>query len=93
MRGVGTKLAAGVILSLIGGGVILYGASLAIVPLVGMYQGALEHPLDDPKGGEQGVSDQMLHGVKIGAIGVLPMIAGSVLLKAGAFQLLRRKRE
>ena len=84
-----TKAAIGLVLSLLGGGVILYGAGLAVVPLVGMYQGAVDHPLDQPEGAEQNVSREMLHGVKIGAIGVVPMLAGSVLMKAAMFQRLR----
>ncbi|MFA6044668.1 MAG: hypothetical protein WC718_06760 [Phycisphaerales bacterium] len=88
-----TKAAIGIALSLLGGGVILYGAGLAIVPLVGMYQGAVDHPLDQPDGAEQNVSRDMLHGVKIGAIGVVPMLAGSVLLKVAMYQKLRGKKK
>ena len=82
----------GLLLSLLGGGIVIYGASLAILALVGMYQGALEHPLDDPKGGEQSVSRDMLAGVKIGAIGVVPLLAGSILTNVGPFQRLAAKR-
>lgn len=88
-----TKLVLGGVLTVLGGGVVLYGAGLALVPLIRMYQGAMEHPLDEPPGGEKHVSEQMLHGVKVGAIGVLPLIGGSVLLKAGMFQMLRRRRD
>lgn len=88
-----TKAAIGMVLSLGGGGVLVYGAGMALVPLVGMYQGAVDHPLDQPEGAEEGVSREMLHGVKIGAIGVVPLLAGSVLLKVAMFQRLRAGRE
>ncbi|MFZ4573953.1 MAG: hypothetical protein ACOYN0_06120 [Phycisphaerales bacterium] len=71
-------------LILLGGAVLLYGGGGALRELFSLYGSALNNPLDGPPGGEQGLSDRMLHGVKVGAIGLLPLIVGVALLK-GSF--------
>jgi hypothetical protein len=63
--------------------VVLYGLGSALMELFGLYSGAINAPLDNPPGGEKGVSDRMIRGVIIGAIGVGPMIVGSAMLGMG----------
>ena len=63
--------------------VVLYGLGSALMELVGLYSGAINAPLDNPAGGEKGVSDRMIRGVVIGAIGVGPMLVGSAMLGMG----------
>jgi hypothetical protein len=71
--------------------VVLYGLGSALMELVGLYTGAINAPLDNPPGGEKGVSDRMIRGVIIGAIGVGPMLVGSAMLGMGVVARLVRK--
>lgn len=81
----------GLILTLAGAAIIVYGIYGAMTELAGMYQGALEDALASPQGGEEGVGDRMLRGVKIGAVGVPLLLVGSFMLKMSLFQRLRKK--
>ena len=78
-----TRTIIALILFLGGLAVVLYGLGSALIELFGLYSSALDAPLNDPKGGEKGVSDRMIRGVIIGAIGVAPMMAGSAMLGMG----------
>lgn len=85
------RIALGLILTLAGTAIIVYGIYEAMSELVGMYQGAFEDAMASPEGGEKGVADRMLRGVKIGAIGVPLFLVGSIMLKISMFQRLRKK--
>ena len=85
------KLWIGLVLMLVGGGVIIGGGAMALLPLVRLYRANLEDPMDQPEGAERATSDEMLRGVIIGAIGVPFFIAGSVMVKAAMFRKLRGK--
>jgi hypothetical protein len=83
------------ILLLGGMAVVLYGLGAAIMELVRMYGSALSDPLADPPGagaerGGGGVGDRMVRDVIIGAIGIPPMLIGSLMLGVGVLGLLRR---
>jgi hypothetical protein len=73
------------LLMVVGGGIIVTGAFLALRPLASMYQGVLDAPLDRPDGsnapedGKQ-VQQAMFKGIYIGAAGVPLMIAGRFML-------------
>lgn len=82
----------GIGLMVIGGAVMLYGGGMAVRELVGMYGAALNTPMEDPKGGEQAVSDRMLTNVKIGAVGALPFVVGVAFFKGALVRRALRSR-
>jgi len=92
------KLTAGLLLTFVGAAVMLVGIFLALRALVGLYQGVLDDPMgnDQPGGGaEPGVLAQqgMYQGVMIGAVGIVPFLAGVVMVKGAiARRLLRARR-
>ena len=79
------------ILFLGGMAVVLYGLGSALLELIGLYSSALNTPLDNPAGGEQGVSNRMFRYVIIGACGVPPMLVGSVMLSIGFWSRVMRR--
>lgn len=100
------KFALGLTLTLLGLGIVLYGFGSALKGLTTIYSNALESPLDEPtlgagtregetaQGGavgEKAISERMINSVMVGAIGVPPLIVGSVLLKWAMFSRWRRK--
>ncbi len=89
------RLVSGLILMLIGGGIMLYGIYLALRQLVGLYQGVLEDPMgDSAAGGEEPgevAREGMLHGVKIGALGIVPFLVGVYLFRGAIVRQLRRR--
>lgn len=115
------KFTLGLVLTLIGLGIVLYGFGSALKGLAAIYSNALESPLDEPTLGEGGggagggggserrspdgqpvqgaqgavgekaISERMLQSVMVGAIGLPPLIIGSVLLKWALFSRWRRK--
>jgi hypothetical protein len=86
------RILLGIGLMVIGGSVMLYGGGMAVRELVGMYGAALNTPMEDPKGGEQAVSDRMLTNVKIGAVGALPFVVGVAIFKGGLVRRALRSR-
>jgi hypothetical protein len=64
-----------------------WGVVLALRELGGLYQGVLTDPLGQPEGTEQNAASGMKRGVLIGAAGVPPFLAGTIMLKAA-----RRRR-
>lgn len=82
----------GMLLVLAGGAVMLYGIGSALLELVGLYQGAMTDPLGDSREGKA-VSAEMIRHVLTGAIGVLPFIIGTVLLKVSVFHWIRRNAQ
>lgn len=82
----------GAFLMLVGAAFLITGIAGAALELGHTYQQVLDHPMDDPPAGA-GTSDlptRMLIHVGIGAIGVVPMIVGSVMLKVGIIRRLLR---
>jgi len=74
------KFAIGLILTLAGGALVLYAIYSALAPLMGMYQGVLADPMADAN--ETQVSRDMLVAVGVGAVGIVPFIAGTLMLKS-----------
>ncbi len=81
----------GTVLLLAGAGVILYGLGNALLALASLYQGAVNDPLNQPANAEAGASARMTHFALVGAVGIIPMVVGSVLLKLSFFQRLSRR--
>lgn len=86
------RLLVGLILVLLGTAIMLYGIGDALLDLVGLYQTALDAPLDAPPDYEQHVSSDMLWSVGIGAIGIPPLLIGSFLLHSLIHKKLRERR-
>lgn len=82
----------GLVLVLVGGGVMLFGIVRGVVPLVRMYQDALQKPLDD-RPADATLQGDMLRGVLIGACGVPVFLVGMVMTKAALYRKLRRLGE
>jgi len=81
------RLIIGLVLTLLGTAILLYGIGDALLDLIGLYQTALNTPLDAPPDYEQHVSHAMLVSVAIGAIGIPPLLIGSYLF----YSTLRRQ--
>jgi hypothetical protein len=77
---------------LAGGAVVVYGIFSALAPLIGLYQGALNDPLNQPEGTELNTSKAMLAGIGIGAIGAPFLLTGVVLTRIAAFRRRRARR-
>lgn len=91
------RLGLGLFLMLVGGGIMLFGIFLALRAFVGLYQGVLNDPMGDgnaPGGPEPGEVAQhgMYQGVIIGAIGVVPFLIGTVMVKVAVIQKLARAK-
>jgi hypothetical protein len=84
------KTILGLILTLIGIAILVYGVGMALMQVVGMYDAALNHPLDD-RPGESGIPGTMLRFVLIGCVGIPFLVAGKVLLIM-AYRSRRRAR-
>lgn len=90
MRGI-----TGGILMLVGAAIAFVGIGLAVMPVIRMYQENLDDPLamHEPEGRETGtdreksVPRQMMRGVVVGVVGVVPFTVGSFLVK----QVARRR--
>lgn len=74
------KTLIGGVLTLVGGALVLYAIYSALMPLLGMYHGALSDPMADAN--EQQVSRDMLAAVGVGAAGIVPFIIGTLMLKS-----------
>lgn len=85
------KLSLGLILTLVGGAVVLVGMYMALAPVIHMYQANLENAMGQPDGAEQQVGKDMWKGVIVGAVGIVPFLIGTVLLKAALFRKIRNK--
>jgi uncharacterized membrane protein len=77
----------GLLLVLVGMAIVLYGLGSALKELIGVYQSALDDALS-PRD-DAATSTSMLHSALLGAIGILPLIVGSVLMKVGFFRAKR----
>ena len=66
---------------LLGGLIIaIVGVSMALKPVADLYQSAMDDPLAESAEGEE-VRDDMLIGVAVGAVGVVPLTIGTVMYK------------
>ena len=86
------RLFLGLILLLVGAAFIIAGIVHGLVPLIHLYRGALDDPLGQSATIEQDTSHAMIRGIIIGAIGILPFLIGSVLVKVSIFRT-RIKRQ
>ena len=84
------RAAIGLILSLIGGGVVVFGIVVAVRAFGGLYEGATTNAMGMSATAEEDTSKAMIRAVIIGACGVPLLIAGTVLLKVSMFQRLAR---
>jgi hypothetical protein len=69
------------ILMLVGGAVMAFGAYRAVTVLGGLYQNNLNDALGQPDGSEQAASKAMMQGVMIGGVGVPVFLTGSIMWK------------
>lgn len=74
------KVLIGSVLTIAGGALVLYAIYSALMPLLGMYQGELSDPMADAN--ETQVSRDMLTAVGVGAVGIVPFIIGTLMLKS-----------
>lgn len=96
------KTLVGFTLLLVGIAIIVFGMFLALRPVVAMYQEAMTDPMgsEAQHSGQQDVLDsakddvpkKMFRGIAIAAVGLVPLLIGTVLLKIAMFQRLRRSR-
>lgn len=82
------KLFLGVILSLVGGAIIVWGIGHALLEISNLYSGATSNPLGQADNAEMQMSHRIMHDAKIGAIGIPFLLAGGVFLRLAR----RRKR-
>jgi hypothetical protein len=73
----------GIILTLAGAAIILYGLGSALIAFAGLYQGALDDAMNQPEGTEKAVSDAMWRNAIIGAAGIPFFLVGSFLTGRG----------
>ena len=86
------KLALGLILMLIGAAVAVTGIVLALLSLGGLYSGFLTDALGQPDDAVQTTQHGMYKGVIIGAIGIVPFVVGSMMVKGSIVRKLIRAR-
>lgn len=86
------RLTLGILLTIVGGAVVLVGLFGALSELIGLYSSAMNDPLaaDAPEG--RAVGAAMFRWAVVGAVGVPLLLVGSVLLKLSLFQRLRGRR-
>jgi hypothetical protein len=96
------KSLVGFALVIVGIVVIVFGMYQALRPVVAMYQEAMTDPMgteaqasgqpDILDSAKDDVPKQMFRGIAIGAVGLVPLLIGSVLVKIAIFQRLRRSK-
>ncbi len=97
-----SKSLLGFTLLLVGIAIIVFGMFQALRPVVAMYQEAMTDPMgsEAQHSGQQDVLDsakdkvphQMFRGIAISAVGLIPLLIGTVLIKIAIFQRLRRSK-
>jgi len=88
------RMLLGLILILVGLVIGGYGVYTALSPMLGLYSSTLDDPLNEGGARETSkteVRDQMLEGVVIGAVGVVPIAVGTVLWKVGMVKSLKAR--
>jgi hypothetical protein len=86
------RTALGLILTVLGAGIMLYGIGAALVELIDLYQSTMADPLNQPEGGEAAVSSRMIRSLLIGAAGIPALLIGSLLLRVSILQRIGRRR-
>jgi hypothetical protein len=96
------KTLVGSALLLIGIAIIVFGMFQALRPVVAMYQEAITDPMGSSAqasgqpnvldSADNDVPNQMFRGIAIGAVGLVPLLLGTVMLKIALFQRFRRSR-
>jgi hypothetical protein len=86
------RLGLGLILMFVGGAVVLVGIVYALLSLGGLYDGFLEDALGQPDDAVDTTQQGMYKGVIIGAVGIVPFIIGSVMVKGSIVRKLIRAR-
>ena len=96
------KTLVGFTLVILGVCIIVFGMFQALRPVVAMYQEAMTDPMgteaqhsgqpDILDNAKDDVPKQMIAGIAIGAVGLVPLLIGSVLVKIAIFQRLRRSK-
>lgn len=74
------KTAIGLLLTLVGIGILLFGIGSALLQVVGMYEGALNDPLTPNDAAEAAVPATMVRYVLIGCIGIPFLVVGKVMM-------------
>lgn len=86
------KTIIGLMLTLIGIAIVVYGIGSALLEVVGMYQGALNDPLAPNDAAEAAVPANMLRSLVIGCIGIPFLLAGKAFLIVAWRERARRVR-
>lgn len=90
------KFAIGLLLTLVGLAIVLYGMGHALLGVTSIYGNALNSPLDDPAAGgstgEVAISKDMMLYVWIGAIGIPPLMVGTIIIKWALYSRWRARR-
>lgn len=79
----------GLLLMLVGGAIVVTAIALALRELTGLYHTAATDPLGGADDQEKQAAAAMLRAIVLGGIGAVPLLTGTVMLKAS---LLRRMR-
>lgn len=97
------KSVVGFALVIVGIVIIVFGMYQALRPVVAMYQEAMTDPMgtnaqatgqpDILDNAKDDVPKQMFRGIAIGAVGLVPLLIGSVLVKIALFQRIRRRAQ
>ncbi len=87
------RLILGLFLMLAGGAVMVTGIVLALISLGGLYQGYSDDPLGQPDDAVDVTRQGMFRGVILGATGIIPFIAGSVMVKGAVARKLYQLRK
>ena len=86
------RTAIGLILTVVGAGVIVWGLWMGLQELRGLYEGATNDALGMGATAEQDASKRMIRWAIVGACGVPLFVVGSVMLKITFVQRLMRGR-
>lgn len=85
--------ASSILLLLIGIAAVGVGVFGGLSALAGLYQGAMEAPLDQPEGTEEAVARNMMTFVLIGAGGLVPLLMGTLFWKRDRARARRQARQ
>lgn len=80
------------VLVLSGGAMVLYGLAEALRPLISVYASNLSDPLGQHEASEDSASAAMFRGVILGALGVIPLLLGTIMLKIMFFKKAARRK-
>ncbi len=86
------KLTLGLVIMLIGAAIVITGIVIALLSLGGLYSGFVNDALGQPDDAVQTTQQGMYRGVIIGAIGIVPFLVGSMIVKGSIVRKLIRAR-